>query len=297
MAEGQIKTGNSITAISSVIIINIGQKIREKRLHMDNIFILKLLMSFIVGSIWVTTCTIVAERYGSKVGGFIVGLPSTILLGLFFIAWTQSTNIAVEATTVVPMVGGINCIFIVTYIMLVRLNFWLAIAGALLVWFVLSLVLVIFRFSSFNLSVGVYVVLLIFSYCFVEKILNVRSESRREVKLTFKLVLFRGFISGLIILLAVFLTKTGGPLIGGIFVMFPAMFLGTLLITYFSHGARFSSAVMKASIFGAISVVIYGIVARYTLIPLGIWFGTALSILISFFCAFVIHNVLTRKMS
>mgnify|MGYP003734528443 CR=1 FL=1 len=264
---------------------------------MDNIFLLKLFLSFIIGSIWVTTGTIIAERYGSKVGGFIAGLPSTILLGLFFIAWTQSTVVAAEATTVVPIVGGINCIFIVTYILLIRFSFWLAISGALSVWFVLSLLLVIFKFNSFSLSVGGYTILLICSYYFVEKILRVKSESRREVKLTFKLMLIRGVISGLIVVLAVFLTKVGGPLLGGIFTMFPAMFLGTLLITYFSHGARFSSAVMKASIFGVISVVIYGIVARYALIPLGIWFGTALSILISFFCAFVIHNLLTRKMS
>ena len=264
---------------------------------MGNIFLLKLILSFIVGSVWVTSGTIIAERYGSKVGGLVAGLPSTILLGLFFIAWTQSTQVAAEATTVVPIVGGINCLFIVAYILLVRINFWLALSGALAVWFALSFLLVIFKFSSFTFSIVGYVCLLLACFYFVEKKLQIKSESSRKAKPTFTLMVMRGLISGFIVTIAVVLTRIGGPILGGVFAMFPAMFLGTLLITYFSHGANFSSAVMKASIFGAISVVIYGVAARYTFIPLGLWGGTGLSILISFSCAFLIHNLLTKKMT
>jgi hypothetical protein len=264
---------------------------------MDNIFLLKLILSFVAGSIWVTSGTIVAERYGSKVGGLVAGLPSTILLGLFFIAWTQSTKVAAEATTVVPIVGGVNCLFIVAYILLVRINFWLALSGALAVWFILSFLLVIFKFNDFVFSVTGYIGLLLVSFYFVEKKLQVKSESSRKVRLTLTLMVMRGLISGFIVTIAVVFTRIGGPLLGGVFTMFPAMFLGTLLITYFSHGAGFSSAVMKASIFGAISVVIYGIVARYTFVPLGLWGGTGVSILISFSCAFLTHILLTKKMT
>ncbi len=47
---------------------------------MDNIFILKLVLSFIVGSLWITMGTVLAEKYGTKIGGLIAGLPSTILI-------------------------------------------------------------------------------------------------------------------------------------------------------------------------------------------------------------------------
>jgi len=137
--------------------------------------------------------------------------------------------------------------------------------------------------------------MLFFSYYVVEKRLKIRSESRKNVQFTFALMMIRGLISGFIITLAVFLTRIGGPIIGGIFAMFPAMFLGTLLITYFSHGASFSSAVMKASILGAVSVVVYGIVARYTFIPFGFWAGTCIAIIFSFCFAFFIHLFLARK--
>lgn len=85
---------------------------------MDNIFVLKLILSFIVGSLWITMVTILAEKYGTRIGGLMAGLPSTIPISLFFIAWTQSERVAVDATTIVPIIGGINCIFIVAYIFL-----------------------------------------------------------------------------------------------------------------------------------------------------------------------------------
>ncbi len=264
---------------------------------MDGIFVIKLMLSFVVGSVWVTSGTVIAERFGSRIGGFVAGLPSTIVLGLFFIAWTQSANVAADATTVVPIVGGVNCLFIVSYIMLVRINFWLALSGALAVWFALALALIFFRFNDFAVSISTYVLLLFFSFYFVEKKLKIKSEESKKVKLTISLMLIRGILSGLIVTLAVVLARIGGPILGGVFTMFPAMFTGTLLITYFSHGAGFSSAVMKASILGAIGVVIYGVIARYTFVPFGIWIGTGLSILISFGCAFIIHNVFTRKIT
>jgi hypothetical protein len=52
---------------------------------------------------------------------------------------------------------------------------------------------------------------------------------------------------------------------------------------------------MKASILGAISVVVYGTSVRYTYIPLGLLPGTLVSLAISFGCAFFIHRFLARK--
>lgn len=239
--------------------------------------------------------TILAERYGTKIGGLVAGLPSTILVSLFFIAWTQSLETAAAATTVVPIVGGINCLFIIVYIYLIRINFWLAFAVALSVWFFSSLILVIIGFSSFPFSVFAYICMLAFSYWIAEHKLAVRSETGKRMQYTLPIILFRGVFSGLVIVLAVVMTKIGGPLIGGTFTMFPAMFIGTLFITYFTHGASFSAAVMKSSILGAISVVVYGASVRYTYVPLGLAAGTFVSLLISFCCSFLIHQFMSRK--
>ena len=86
---------------------------------MNDIFILKLVLSFLIGGAWVTTATHLADRYGTKIGGIITGLPSTALIALFFIGWTQSPVIAVDATTIIPAIGTVNALFLVVYILLV----------------------------------------------------------------------------------------------------------------------------------------------------------------------------------
>lgn len=262
---------------------------------MDSIFILKIVLSFIVGSLWITIGTVLAEKYGTKIGGLIAGLPSTILISLFFIAWTQSTRVAVDATTIVPIIGGINCLFIVTYIYLLRINFWVALGVALLVWSLFSFALVAIGFNSFIVSLISYVCLVAITHSMVERGLKIRSVAGRPMRYTPAIMIFRAVLSGLVIVFAVLITKIGGPIIGGMFVMFPAMFVGMIFMTYFSQGASFSAAVMKSSILGAISVVIYGIMVRYTYVPLGFIGGTTVSIIISFASSYVIHEYVMRK--
>jgi len=153
------------------------------------------------------------------------------------------------------------------------------------------------RFNNFPLSLIIYVVVVIVSYFIIEKGIRVRSESARKMTHTVGTLLFRGLLSGAIISLAVVIGKMGGPLLGGMFAMFPAMFLGTLLITYFSHGPLFSSAVMKTALLSAVSVVFYGVLVRYTYIPLGLWWGTLVSVLISFCSAYFIHMFVVKRIS
>jgi hypothetical protein len=262
---------------------------------MDHAFLLKLALSFITGSLWITMGTVLAERHGTKIGGLVAGLPSTILISMFFIAWTQSTPVAVEATTVVPITAGINCIFSLVYVLLVRKNFWLALSSALAVWLLLSYCLFLARFNSFPLSLGIYFCLLIASHFLVEKGLHIKSEPGKTIAYTLPVFIYRGLFSGFVIALAVVMTKLGGPLLGGMFTLFPAMFIGTLFITYFSHGATFSAAVMKASILGAMSVVVFGVAVRYTYVPMGLVFGTLVSIIISFGSSILIHRFLARR--
>ncbi|MBL7086069.1 MAG: DUF3147 family protein, partial [Candidatus Cloacimonetes bacterium] len=136
---------------------------------MDHIFLLKLLLSFIIGGIWITFATIIAERFGSKLGGVIAGIPSTIIISLFFIGWTQSPIIASKATTVVPIIMGIDALFVVVYSLLRNRQFYIAITGALIFWAVSSFILALVGFDSFLISLIGFVVLVVLSYYILEK--------------------------------------------------------------------------------------------------------------------------------
>jgi hypothetical protein len=264
---------------------------------LDNIFLSKLILSFIIGGIWVTLATYLADKYGTKIGGFITGLPSTALLSLFFIGWTQSPSVSAEATTIIPMIGAVNALFLLVYISMVRINFWLALASSFVVWGGLSLVLVLLNFNDFLLSIAIYIAVVTLSFFLVEKGIKVKSERANKVKSTLMTLIFRGLFSGAIIALAVIMGKIGGPLLGGMFAMFPAMFTGTLLITFFSQGALFSSAMMKVALLCASSVVLYAILVRTTYIPLGLILGTLVSIFVSFSYAYAIHILLVKRIS
>lgn len=264
---------------------------------MNDIFILKLVLSFLIGGAWVTIATHLADKHGTKIGGIITGLPSTALIALFFIGWTQSPVIAVDATTIIPAIGAVNALFLVVYISLVRTNFFLALGSSFLVWSGLSLFLVQMNFNNFFLSIIIYVVMVFLSFFLIEKGIKVKSEPGSKLKSTLQTLFFRGLFCGTIIFLAVILGKIGGPHLGGMFAMFPAMFTGTLLITYISHGSLFSSAMMKVALLSASSVVLYAVLVRSTYIPLGLFLGTLVSIFISFSYAFIIHVVLVKRIS
>lgn len=264
---------------------------------MTDIFILKLALSFLMGGVWVTVATFLADRYGTKIGGVITGLPSTALLSLFFIGWTQSPSVSVAATTIIPAIGSVNAFFLVVYISLVRKNFWLALGTAFLVWSGLSLALVRVNFNDFFLSIFIYGVVVLLSFLLIEKGIKVKSEQGNKLRSTLRILIFRGLFSGAIIVLAVLMGKIGGPLLGGMFAMFPAMFTGTLLITYFTHGSLFSSAMMKVALLSATSVVLYAVSVRYTYLPLGLLLGTLVSVLVSFFYAYILHISLIKRIS
>ena len=48
----------------------------------DHFFVIKVLISFVVAGIWIAGATLLAERFGSKIGGLITNLPSNILISL-----------------------------------------------------------------------------------------------------------------------------------------------------------------------------------------------------------------------
>jgi uncharacterized membrane protein (GlpM family) len=148
-------------------------------LSMQRLFLFQLLVTFLVGSLWLTGATLLAERFGSKIGGVIAGMPSSIVIALFFIGWTQTPLAASQATVVVPLIMGIDGLFILAYAFIVRQSFPLALLPSLLVWVCLSFALVLLHFDNFGLSLIGFLGLLLFSYVVMEYVLRIKSLAGR----------------------------------------------------------------------------------------------------------------------
>lgn len=248
---------------------------------MTTAFILKLALSFLIGGALVALGISLAEERGPKLGGLIIGFPSTVLFSLFFIGWTQSTQAAVLAAAVIPAVHGVNALYVLVAVSLLRRGLGTALAAGLGVWFILAFGLVALKFDSFPVGLIVYACLLALSYSLLSRSLPDRSESPRPgggpVRTTTALTLGRAGLGGGVVALAVFLAKAGGPLVGGVFAIFPAVFTATLAATSISQGAAFSAAVLRSSLLGGISVVVFAAAVRLTYPPLGLGWGMAAS--------------------
>lgn len=249
---------------------------------MDVTFWFKLSLSFIVGSLWVTLTTLSAERFGSKLGGLIGGLPSTVVIALLFIGLTQSPQVAAQTTTVMPLAQGLNGLFILTFMLLIQRGLWSGLLWALLVWFIQSTLLYLLDIHALWISLIGWLLLLFFCYAVLEKWMKIPSLGKMDVSYPPSQLIWRALFGGMVIALAVFMGKLGGPLLGGIFGSFPAMFLSTLVITYNTGGPDFSRSVGKSLLIsGLINVPLYEIVVRFLYPSLGLGLGTILALLFS----------------
>ncbi len=71
----------------------------------------RLLLSFLVGSLWVVFTTVMAEKKGTTFGGVLGGFPSTAAFSFLFIGLNQSPEIAVDATIVFPLIFAVTNTF------------------------------------------------------------------------------------------------------------------------------------------------------------------------------------------
>ena len=110
-------------------------------------------------------------------------------------------------------------------------------------------------------------------------------------------LLFRGFVGGTLILLAVLMTKIGGPLLGGIFVSFPVLTVAMIIITRISHDASYTESFLKNFIIsGTINVVIFVIAVRYTYPILGLGWGTVISLAVSLIASYFGYRLINTRM-
>lgn len=265
---------------------------------MPDPFLIKLLLSFITGFIWLFVISKVAAKFGTKVGGVIAGIPSTLFVAFLFIAITQSTQAAAQSTTLVPLVVGINTIFVAAYVFLARkMHFVPSLLAAIAAWALAAFFVVESNMSNFALSVALFFPMTFLSYTLLEKKFNIDSSSKAVLNYTTSQLLFRSFVGGFLITLAVLMAKIGGPLIGGMFAAFPALTIALIIVSRLHHGEEYTEALLKNFIItGALSVLIYTIAVRYSYPEFGLFYGTIVSLIISIIGSYFGYHLINKKM-
>lgn len=262
---------------------------------MDDIFLIKLIISFIVGALWVLITTLIADKLGSKLGGLVASLPSTLLFSLFFISWTQDTTKAVEATSAIPFVAIGSLIFLICFIKTIKYGLFLSLIISIIIWFFFAFMAIFVKDLNYLVSLVSFLTAYIFAVLLLKYKIKFENIKSKANKYTFKQILLRGVLCGSLVTISVFLGKILGPIVGGIFGMFPAMFISTLIITHLTHGIDFSTATAKSAMVGLISIVIFSIIVRFIYIPLGSIFGTILGMFVSIIITYLSLKLIINK--
>ncbi|MFA6528791.1 MAG: DUF3147 family protein [Candidatus Gracilibacteria bacterium] len=244
-------------------------------------FLIKVILSFLIGGFWISATTLFTENKGSKIGGLISGLPSTILLACVFIGITQEPDFVAQAMQTLPLALIIDNIFLLILILLIGKGLFKSLTIGLAAWLLLAI--------GFNYITGLnyYLSILIFltvTFCILfvtEKILKIESAKENKKPYTKTQIITRGLFGGMIIATATITAKLLGTYWAGIMSAFPAMFMSSMIILSRNQSPKFAQATGKILILSSISPLIFSSAVIYTYPHFGIVFGTIISYLIA----------------
>jgi len=249
---------------------------------MTDLLILHLVLAFTVGGAWISFATLIAERYGSALGGLVGGLPAISIVSFLFIGLNQGPATASQATAVFPLALSFTMSFLLAYAILSEKGFPSAFLAALLVWVGLSTTTAFLDLRNLLFSVGVFLpIASLYFYLFKVKM---KLPDVGSVQMVYSLaqIAFRALVGGSIVALAVLSSQLGGPELGGIASSFPAIFSLTLFFTYRTRGMALSRALTKPLLISAgLTAFPYSLLVGYLYPILGVGLGTVVALLCS----------------
>jgi len=250
-------------------------------------FLYQSILPFILSALVVIIIMFIAERYGSKVGGILGTLPSTIVVAFVFIAITKGDNFASDAAAVVPAELGFNVIFLFIFALLIHRSTLFAFISAFTIWTFLSSLLILFEITNIFISLGIYVICLVSTFLILEHKKKIISIGQVKVHYTLKKIVTRGILAGIVIAIAVSLSNVNS-IISGIFSVFPAILTSTMVICVRDHGPDFAAGMAKTMSIGISSVALYATVIHFLYPTYGIVIGSLVAYLLSFSLTMII---------
>ena len=258
----------------------------------ENIFLIKVVISFFTGGIFIALLTLLAEKY-KKLSGLIISIPSTLPIGLFFIGWTQDKEAVTEALKIVPISLSILLIFATIFItaslFIKKSNFYKNLVQvniiSLLLWSILSYLVIHNNFTNIPYSLLIFIIIFLISY----SIMNRKSIKADDIGLDKKnisvkkmnksyVILIRSIFSGSIIMTSVILAKVFNPIWGGVFAMFPGAYISSFNILLISQ--KSNKALKRVGETISVGVVLFMIFAFMIMIFLN-KFSTVTSLVLS----------------
>jgi hypothetical protein len=260
----------------------------------DQTFVLKVVLSFLIAGTWIGGATLLAERLGSRVGGLVINLPSTILIALLFVALVHDPVFAARATRAVPVGMTIDTLFLAVFIITVRAGLRVALPLSLATWFALALLASLIQGVTFSFGVGLYLTVTLLIWYGLERVLHIPARERQARRYTPAAVLIRVLFAGGVVSGTVLLSRVVGTWWTGLFSTFPAVMLSSMCILTVVQGPDFARATGKVMIPASTNILVYAGLVALTYPVLGLVAGTIVSFLVAAGWVALLHPVIQR---
>lgn len=256
-------------------------------------FLFQAVIPFFLSALIVIIIMFIAERYGTKTGGILGTLPSTIVIAFVFIALNKDVNFASQSAAVVPAELGINIVFLFLFAILAHRSTYIAYAISITVWTLLSALLFIFNMDNIFVSLAIYAVPLVFTFIVLERVKKILSTGSVSIHYTPTKIALRGILAGIVIAIAVLLSNIH-PVLSGIFSVFPAILSSTMIISVREHGPDFAAGMAKSMIIGITSVMTYATAIHFLYPTVDIVYGSILAYAISIIVTLIIFKLRSK---
>jgi len=241
----------------------------------ESLFIIKLVVTIVV----VLLLSLVAERVSPRAAGILAGYPLGAAIALFFIGLEISPEFASDSAvyTMMGLVATQSFVYFYFRASLFLKRF--AVLGSSVFatagYFVVIWLLHFIRPNKFLAVLMPVASVFLFVYLFRE-IKNVTILNK--IKLTPKILFFRAFLAGFIILLITGTAKFVGARWAGLFSAFPITLLPLILIVHLTYDKEHVHTITKNFPLGLGSLIIYSLSVSIVYPINGIYVGTLISL-------------------
>lgn len=257
-------------------------------------YLVQIIQSFLIAGFWIAGATLLAEKLGSKAGGAIANLPSTILVSLVYVAIVRSPEYAAEAALAAPLGMAVNTIFLFLFIVMLQFNLLIAAFTALAFWFTMAWTISLTDEITVLFSIGFYFLAMFISFYLLEFRLKVPSAGKQKRPFRWWMLFVRAAFAGTVVATTVTISTFANSFWTGIFSTFPAVMLSTMTILSISQGATFARAVGKTMVLASVNIVIYAIAVHYFYNLVGVLWGTFIAFLLALLFIVLIRPYLLR---
>jgi len=249
-------------------------------------------LSFVIAGSWIAVLTLLAERFGSRIGGLITNLPSNILITLIFITLTQGTGFMQGMVPAIPIGVLIDSVFLVVFILLLRYNLLFSIVGSLGSWLVLAVIANRIHSGLLWINVAIYFGVTILAFLFVEYGWKIPAMGKSDKRYTLLQMAIRAAFAGGIVGGVVWISHFVPAYLTGIVSAFPAVLFSSMVILAVNQGKAFAQATGKVMILSTSNIVVYALGVYFTYPVLGILAGTIVSFLLAFLWVVMLRPVM-----